>query len=150
MTSSPQALMLVGAVGAMAFGAIMVFVARWRDFVALWLGLFLGCVATALYFGAHAAGPWAGILALPFLAFFVAALRPGLWARRAALVAGLLGAAAAAVTALAAAQALALAIAAWAAVVAVQLGRERRTFWPGLIALIALAYPGLTLGLVPA
>ena len=73
MNTAPPALMLTGAIAAMAFGAVMVFVSRRRgfDFVALWLGLFLFCIAASLYFGRGAVGGTTAILALPFLALFV-------------------------------------------------------------------------------
>ena len=87
--------MLSGAVGAMALGAVMVFLARRRDLVALWLGLFLFCVSASLTLGrGSAAGQWSVVLALPFLACFAAALYPGRWQRRAALAVAFVGAAA--------------------------------------------------------
>jgi len=151
MNSSPHALMLIGAIGAMAFGALMVFVSRRRDVVALSLGLFLSCVAAALYFpGGNVIGRTAGLLGLPCLAFFVAELRPGAWPRRAAIAVAVLGLLAAAIPAPLLAQAMALAVAAWAAVVGFHLVRERKTSWPVLIPVMALAYPVLTLGLAPA
>src|SRR5258706_406797 len=44
-------LVLAGAVGAMAFGAVMVFVSRRTDLVALFLGCFLACIAAHLLAG---------------------------------------------------------------------------------------------------
>ncbi|HET7198196.1 MAG TPA: hypothetical protein VFI86_05980, partial [Burkholderiales bacterium] len=120
MTHPALALILGGAVGAMAFGAVMVYVARRNDFVALSLGIFLACLSASLLLGGDGApGQRAGVVALPFLAWFCAALRPGAWARRAALASGLLGATAAAAGWLALAQGLSVAVAAWAAAVSV-------------------------------
>jgi len=86
MTGAASVLVLSGAVGAMALGAAMVYFVRRRDFVALWLGLFLLCVSASLLLGRDdAAGRWNAYLALPFLAGFVAELHPGSWQRRAAL-----------------------------------------------------------------
>jgi hypothetical protein len=99
-------LILAGAVAAMAFGAVMVFVSRRTDYVSLWLGCFLACVALDLLVGG-AAGRAAGMLGLPFLAAFLAELAPTGWGRRATLVAALGGALAAALASLGIAQALA-------------------------------------------
>jgi len=149
VTGAASVLVLSGAVGAMALGAAMVYFVRRRDFVALWLGLFLACVSASLLLGRDdAAGRWSGYLALPFLAGFVAALHPGRWQHRAALAAAILGVAASALGALAFAQGLALAVAAWATVASARLVRDRRTSWPILIAVMAFSYPLLVLGLV--
>ncbi len=139
-------LVLAGAVGAMAFGAVMVFVSRRTDLVALFLGCFLACIAAHLLAGG-AAGRLAGMVALPFLAGFFAELQPGRWSRRAAIAVAAAGAIAALVGALAVVQALALGVAAWGVMVAVHLVRERRTSWPVVIAALGLTYPVLTLGL---
>jgi len=141
-------LILAGAVSAMAFGALMVFVSRRNDMVALFLGGFLASIAAELLLGT--AGRSVGMLALPFLAAFVCELRPGLWPRRAAMAVAALGIAAAGLGALAFAQGLAVLVAAWATVVSAYLVRERRTAWPVVIALLALAYPALTLNLFDA
>lgn len=147
MTAAPATLLLAGAVGAMSFGAFMVFVSRRRDTVALWLGLFLACVAASLLLGREAAlGRWMAILALPCLAAFIAALRPGVWAHRAALATGFVGALAGAAGLLLLAQVVAVAVGIWGTAAAAGLVRDRRTSWPVVIALMALAYPVLVLG----
>jgi len=138
---------LAGAVGAMAFGALMVFVSRRRDLVALCLGGFLAGVAVS--FVAHgAAGAIAGQLALPFLAGFTAALRPGRVPTRLAGAFAVAGIGACALGLPALVQGIAVALAAWTTSVAVLLVRERRTSWPVVIAAMALTYPFLTLGLL--
>ena len=150
MTGVASALVLSGAVGAMALGALLVFLARRRDLVAFWLGLFLLAVSINLLLArGSAAGQWSGYLALPFLACFVAALQPGPWARGTALGVSFLGPVAAVAGALALMQGIALAVAGWAAVVAVRLVRERRTAWPVLIVAMALTYPAMVLQLLP-
>ena len=139
-------LVLAGAVGAMAFGAVMVFVSRRADLVALFLGCFLACIAANLLLDGAAAG-FAGMLALPFLGGFFAELRPGRWPRRAALAVAAAGAVAALAGGLVVAQALALGVAACGVWVSVHLVRARRTSWPAVIAALGLTYPVLTLGL---
>jgi len=151
VTGVAPALVLSGAVGAMAFGALMVFLARRRDLVAFWLGLFLLAVSVNLLLArGSAVGQWSGYLALPFLACFVAALQPGPWPRRAALAVAFVGATAAVAGALAVMQGLALGVAAWSVAVVVGLVRERRTAWPVLIVAMALTYPAMVLQLLPA
>ena len=130
----------------MAFGAMMVYVLRRTDLVALWLGLFLACIAASLLVAGDAAR-WAALAALPFLAGFIAELRPGFWQRRTALALAAAGLLAASAGADALMQVLAMVISAWALVVSLQLMRERRTSWPIVIALLAGAYPLLTLDL---
>ena len=142
-------LILAGAVSAMAFGAAMVFVSRRSDLVALWLGCFLACIAASLLLAGVPARA-AGMLALPFLAGFLAELRPGAWSRRIAAAIAVAGVAAAALGALVAAQALGFGVALWATLVSLQMVRERRTSWPVMIALMALTYPLLSLGLFDA
>src|SRR5260221_399879 len=90
----------------MAFGALMVLVTRPRDRVPLWIGGFLACVAASLLL-AGTAGRTAGMLALAFLAAFLAEVRPGPWQRRAAVVVSLAVVAAALAGAQAFAQGLA-------------------------------------------
>lgn len=75
MTSVPQELVLGGAIGAMALTSMLMLTARRRDFVALWLSLFLVCLSVSLLFGRTSAfGQWSTFLAMPWLACFVAAL----------------------------------------------------------------------------
>jgi len=138
-------LILGGAVGAMAFGAVMVFVSRRADHVSLWLGCFLVCVATEILLGGEM-GRVAGMLGLPFLAAFLAEVSPGKWQRRAAIAVALVGVAAAAFGEIGVVQLLAFGLVGWASVVSVQLARERRTWWPVVITVMALMYPLLTLG----
>jgi PAS domain S-box-containing protein len=137
---------LAGAVGAMAFGALMVFVSRRQDVVSLWLGCFLTCVATDLMV-ADSVGRLVGMLALAFLAAFLAELLPGAWPRRVAVAIAVVTVVAAALGALALLQALAFGVALWAALVSLQMVRERRNTWPVVITLMALTYPLLTLDL---
>jgi len=80
-----------------------------------------------------------------FLAPFLWQVRPWPWGRRAALAVALCGAVAATVGALGFAQLLAALVAVWGLAVAVQLVRERRNWWPVVIAVMALVYPLLTL-----
>jgi len=148
-------LILGGAVSAMAFGAVMVFVSRRTDHVSLWLGGFLACAAVEMLVGG-AIGRDVGIFGVAFLAAFLWQVHPWPWGRRAALAVALCGAVAAAAGALAFAQILSALVAAWALAVSVQLIRERRSWWPVVIAVMALVYPLLTLdffegpGLAPA
>ena len=148
-------LILGGAVSAMAFGAVMVFVSRRADHVSLWLGGFLACVAVEILVGG-AAGRAVGILGVAFLAPFLWQLHPWPWSRRAALVAALCGAVAAALGALGFAQILAGLMTVWALAISAQLVRERRNWWPVVIWVMVLVYPLLTLdlfegpGLAPA
>ena len=139
-------LVLAGAVSAMAFGALMVFVSRRSDVVAFWLGCFLALIATSLLL-TGVVSSLAAVLALPFLAAFVAELQPGVWQRWAAAVVAVAGLAAAAADTLAVAQGLALAVAIWASVVAAQMMLERRNAWPVVLMALAFAYPLFTLGL---
>jgi hypothetical protein len=96
------------------------------------------------------------MLGIPFLAAFLAGLRPARWSPRVAGAVALAGLVAAAANALGLAQALAGLLAAWATLIAVQLVRERRNSWPVVIAVMAITYPLFTLdffdgpGLEPA
>src|SRR5262245_20444032 len=139
-------LILGGAVSAMAFGAVMVFVSRRSDHVSLWLGGFLACAAVEILVGG-AVGRALGILAVAFLAAFLWQVHPWPWSRRAALVTALCGAVAAPLGAVGFAQLLAGFMALWALVISAQLVRERRNWWPVLIWVMALVYPLLTLDL---
>ena len=139
-------LVLGGAAGAMAFGAVMVFVSRRADRVSLWLGGFLGCMSADLLLDSGF-GRQVGMLGVPFLAAFLAELRPAPWSPRAAGALALAGVVAAGVNALGFAQALAGLLAVWATVIAVQLVRERRNSWPSVIAVMAITYPLFTLDL---
>jgi PAS domain S-box-containing protein len=140
-------LILAGAVGAMAFGALMVFVSRRSDLVALWLGAFLSCIAADLLVPGPS-GRLIGMLALPCLAAFLAELRPGAWPRRVAAAVAVVVVAAAPLGAPALVQALAFGVALWATLVSLQMVRERRNSWPVVITLMALTYPLLTLDLL--
>src|SRR5678816_3985617 len=139
-------LILAGAVGAMAFGAVMVFVSRRSDLVSLSLGLFLVCMCIDLLMDSSS-GRQVGMLGLPFLAAFLAELRPGPWPRRAAWAIAAAGLAAAALNALGFAEALAGLVALWASAISLQLLRERRNSWPLVISVMALTYPLFTLDL---
>src|SRR5258706_10629720 len=130
----------------MACGALMVFVTRPRNRVPLWIGGCLACVAASLLL-AGTAGRTAGMLALAFLAAFLAEVRPGPWQRRAAVVVSLAVVAAALAGAQAFAQGLAAGVAVWSTLLCGRLVRTRHTSWPFVIALIGLTYPVLTLGL---
>jgi PAS domain S-box-containing protein len=138
-------LVLGGAAGAMAFGAVMVFVSRRQDTVSLWLGCFLGFVAADLLLGQGASG--IGMLALPFLAAFLAEVHPRKWTRGAAIACAIAGVAAAAMGALVVCQVVAILVAGWSLLVSVHLTRERRTWWPIVISVMAITYPLLTLDL---
>src|SRR5258706_1785577 len=138
---------LAGAVGAMAFGAVMVFVSRRSDLVALSLGCFLACIAAQLLLGG-ATGRWLGLASLPFFAWFVAELRPGKWAHGVAAVIAIAGVVSGIAGALALTQALACGVAAWATFASVRVVRERRNTWPVVIIVMAITYPVLTLGLL--
>ena len=140
-------LVLAGAVGAMAFGAVMVFVSRRSDLVALSLGCFLTCIAAQLLLGG-AAGRWLGLASLPFFAAFVAELRPGKWPHRIAAAIAIAGVASGIAGVLALTQALACGVAAWATFVSLRLVRERHTTWPVVIMVMAITYPVLTLGVL--
>src|SRR5262245_24631180 len=139
-------LILGGAAGAMAFGAVMVFVSRRQDTVSLWLGCFLACMCADVLLDSSF-GRQLGMLGIPFLTAFLAELRPFRWSKHAAVAFSTSGIVAAALNALGFAQALAGLLAIWASVVAVQMVRERRNSWPTVIAVMALTYPLFTLDL---
>jgi PAS domain S-box-containing protein len=140
-------LILAGAVGAMAFGAVMVFVSRRSDLVALSLGCFLACIAAHLLLGG-APGHWLGVASLPFFAAFVAELRPGKWSQSVAVAIAIAGVVSGIAGALMVTQALACGVAAWATFVSLRLVRERRNTWPVVIIAMAITYPVLTLGVL--
>jgi PAS domain S-box-containing protein len=140
-------LILAGAVGAMAFGAVMVFVSRRSDLVALSLGCFLACIAAHLLLGG-APGHWLGVASLPFFAAFVAELRPGKWSQSVAVAIAIAGVVSGIAGALMVTQALACGVAAWATFVSLRQVRERRNTWPVVIIAMAITYPVLTLGVL--
>jgi PAS domain S-box-containing protein len=127
----------------------MVFVSRRTDLVSLWLGCFLACVAVELLFPGPL-GRVVGMLGLPFLAAFLAELQPSSWGRRATAEAVLGSVLSAVLGTLVLAQLLAWLVFAWTVLVAVQLVRDRRTWWPLVIGVMGLTYPLLTLNLFDA
>jgi PAS domain-containing protein len=139
-------LILGGAVGAMAFGAVMVFVSRRSDLVACRSGCFLACMCATCCSTAVAGAGGDARHAFPRRVPRRAPPRP--WPHRAAIAiaAGGLGRRGAECARLrAGARRLARAL---GERVSLQLLRERRTSWPLVISVMALTYPLFTLDLL--
>jgi PAS domain S-box-containing protein len=151
-----QHLVLAGGVGAMGLLALMLFLARQRDSVPLWLGLF--CLSLWLHFmigPAHELGRASAYLAASFLALFSYAVFPSASPRwipgsfvalgATAALAALMLPAAWQPQLLVCMQGLGLLIGTWATVVGVKLALSRKNGWPMFIVTTAFGYPLLVL-----